>query len=156
MQEQRSHWVLTLADAVVRGSLWFSSYLLDNEAHAVSERGFAAGNCFCVFRANTMTDALCQRTQLGLPHVQWWTHSLRPKEQDSLMADHEGTCFRGREASVIQGSISLEMLPICLVNGTILNKQEWACFTHWSVCSFSADTLRESKCRNTFQTKEAV
>lgn len=156
MQEQRSHWVLTLADAVVRGSLWSSSYLFDNEARAVSERGFAAGNCFCVFRANAMTDAPCQRTQLGLPHVQWWTHSLRPKEQDSLKADHEGTCFRGRMASVIQGSISLEMLPIRLVDGIILNKQEWACSTHWSVYSSFAFILSESKHRNTFQTKEAV
>lgn len=90
---------------------------------AISERDFAAGNCFCVCRTNARTDALYQRTQLGLPHVQWGTHSLRPKEQDSLMAHHEGTCFRGRAASVIQGSISLEMHPLCLVDGTIGNKQ---------------------------------
>lgn len=134
-KNKRSHWALTLEDAVVRGSLWSSSYLFDNEAHAISERDFAAGNCFCVFRANAMTDALCQRTKLSLPYVQWGIHSLRPKEQDSLMADHEGTCFRGRAASVIQGSTSLEIHPISLVDGTIVNKQEWACSTHWNVYS---------------------
>lgn len=138
-KKKKSHWVLMLADAVVRGSLWSSSHLFDNEARffigAISERDFAVGNCFCVFKANVMTDALCQRTQLGLPHVQWGTHSLRPKEQDSLMADHEGPCFRGRAASVIQGSISLEMHPRCLVDGTIGNKQEWTSI-HWSVYSY--------------------